>query len=42
MGCAQIERMRCCPWCVADDYAIGWGILTPQVTEGAKAAGRHG
>ena len=31
-------RMRNCPWCGDDAYALGLGVLVPQGTVGAKAA----
>jgi hypothetical protein len=38
----QTKRMRLCPWCGDDAYALGWGVLTTQAMVGAKAALRHG
>ena len=35
-------RMRNCPWCGDNAYALGLGVLVPQGTEGAKAARCHG
>ena len=39
---AQTKRMRLCPWCGDDAYALGLGVLEPQGTVGPKAARRHG
>ena len=36
--CAKTKRMRHCPWCVDDTYALGWGALTPHAMVWAKAA----
>jgi hypothetical protein len=42
MDCTQTKRMRHCPWCVDDAYALGWGALPPHATVWAKATRHNG